>query len=125
MYRTKPINKAMKTILLLLIPMLSFGQLTDKDYHVYAGIGISITSAIVAKKYIKNPIAASLVGVVTGSVVGYAKERFYDKEMGRGVYDINDFYCTSWGSLVGGFTMVIAFDINKNRKIRNSREYYE
>jgi hypothetical protein len=117
----------MKTILLILLTLSLSGQtFKDKDWnaekHFYASFGINLITSEVVYRVTKNPYKAALTGIAVSKALGYAKERIWDKEMGRGVYSNADLLVNAFGNIAGTFVFIIRLDVkNKNKK----QDYYE
>ena len=115
----------MKTmIIFLLITNSVYSQLiTDTEKHIYAGMGVAITSTIIAKKITKNNLKSTLIGFGVGCLAGYAKESIYDRRLGLGHYENRDMVNTIWGSLVGSISICCILDLEKKHKL-NKTDYY-
>ena len=116
--------KKLSTLLVcLLIWNVNYSQrITDTEKHIYAGMGVAISSTIIAKKITQNNYKSVLIGFAAGCFAGYAKERFYDKRMNLGTCENRDMYNTVWGSLVGSVTIFCVLDLEKKHKKIDYRE---
>lgn len=77
-------------------------KIDDKTLHVYAGIVISIASALLMFYFTNIPIALTyLIALSTGIAAGAFKEWIYDKLLKLGQFSYADFYFTIWGSAIG------------------------
>lgn len=71
----------------------------DKILHDYAGELIAGFSTILLVLFTINPFLSIGVGFVIAVIVGYLKEWLYDKKMGKGTYDMDDFKAVIIGAL--------------------------
>ena len=102
-------------LILLFLPLLSFGQMNDKTKHKIAGHVISMGVGITVYKITDKPVLSFFSGVVASLLAGHIKEE-YDLYQGR-VYDKLDLAATVWGGTVGGVCIIPIIDINrKNRR---------
>ena len=96
----------MKTLILLLLPTLSFTQIQpDKVKHFVAGAVIGGTTQFLTYKATGNKNTAFFVGLGASTLAGVAKE-LYDKQ-GHGTPDIKDAVWTSIGGLTSRVTLRI------------------
>jgi len=63
----------------------------DKLYHLVAGFIIALIFGLI------NP----LLGLVTATIIGAAKEVVYDRLLKKGCFEILDFIATFIGGLIG------------------------
>jgi hypothetical protein len=106
----------MKIIILLLICSLSYGQkMTDDTKHFIAGVGITITSSYVIHKITKRPFLSCISGLAIGVGTGLAKEYIYDRAMGKGVFNKQDYKNTAIGSVFGYMTIQCLITIKKRK----------
>lgn len=90
----------------------------DKTKHVYAGMGITVSSAMISNHFLfknKQPLLSIGIGFIMGTLAGIVKESIWDKRMHFGTCDNRDAYATSWGSLVGTICVIIYFDNRENK----------
>jgi hypothetical protein len=108
--------------ILLLIPILSFGQ-KDKTIHFYAGAGISMGTGLIVDHFTHRHTLSMFSGIVVGSLAGIAKEAIYDKALHKGECDNWDAMATTWGAIIGGLVVRVKFDLDdkKQRKIDEHR----
>lgn len=109
--------------ILLLFPFLLKAQMTDTDKHVYAAGVISFGTASIVHKKTDSMFLGVVSGFGAGWIAGRIKERVWDKEMGRGVYNKQDLKANDWGSVVGGFTFMFVFNLKELRKMR--KQFYK
>ena len=114
----------MKTLIILLLPILSFGQIDDKTKHVYAGTFISIGSGATINYFTHKHALSVVSGVLIGCTAGVLKE-VYDKNNG-GTCDNWDAGATIWGSLLGGISLRVYLDCQDKRNNLEKRklDYY-
>lgn len=96
----------MKTLILLLLPTLSFTQIQpDKVKHFVAGAVIGGTTQYLTYKATNNKKTALFVGLGVSTLAGVTKE-LYDKQ-GHGTPDVKDAVWTSLGGLSSCVTLRI------------------
>ena len=89
-------------------------KIDDNTLHVWAGMIISFGLAF-GLHYLKIHFAlASVLGLIAGILIGLGKEFLWDKKLGKGVFNPNDYYATGWGSLVGSFIYFVGYLIIHN-----------
>ena len=71
----------------------------DKILHDYAGELIAGFSTILLVLLTISPYLSIGVGFIVATIVGYLKEWLYDKKMGKGTYDMDDFKAVVVGAL--------------------------
>ncbi|MFN7911019.1 MAG: hypothetical protein ACK5QC_04290 [Bacteroidota bacterium] len=93
-------NKIILVCTLLCTSCSVWNKIPDDTKHFAAGAGVNVVTTAVTLKLTKKKGLSLATGLLTGVAIGYAKERVWDKQWNRGVYNINDFAITAWGSLV-------------------------
>ncbi len=91
---------------------LTFGKLTDKDYHVYAGVAIAMLTGFLT--YYFTPIQANLaciIGLLIGTATGVVKELVWDKLLGKGTCSLWDAIATGYGSALGAIVLRIIYAV--------------
>ncbi len=103
--------------LLLLLPLLGFGQIIkrDKQYYAYAGAVISGTSLLTAKLFKIPKNQAKLYTMISVVAIGGAKELVYDKWMGKGTPEMQDFLYTSVVGILTTYTLTIDLKSKKQK----------
>ncbi len=89
-------------------------KIDDNTLHVWAGMIISFFIAFFLVKLHVGFGLASILGLIFGVLVGLGKEFIWDRKLGRGVFNPNDYYATGWGSLVGAFIYFVGYLIVHN-----------
>lgn len=79
----------------------------DKILHDYAGELIAGFSTILMVLLTINPYLSIGVGFIVATIVGYLKEWLYDKKMGKGTYDMDDFKAVVVGALRMSIILVL------------------
>ena len=76
-------------------------KITDDNKHFIAGAVISAGSALILHKITHKPLLSCIDGFTIGVISGYAKEYIYDRRLGYGVFNRNDYRLTSRGAFAG------------------------
>ena len=98
----------------LIIYVENFAQITDEKLHVAAGVGIGITSGTFSKK----PI---LTTTLSGAVVGFGKEYYDWKIMGR-KFDTREALLTTFSSAFVGIVFRLIKESKKPVKRLKGKE---
>jgi len=78
-------------------------KIDDTTKHVWAGMIISALTAFLLVKLNLHHALASVLGLIVGVMAGLGKEFLWDKKLGKGTFNMNDYLATGWGSFVGAF----------------------
>ena len=115
----------MKLLLIILIPLFSFGQLKWTDYDSHYHVSGSIAACTGAAMYIatKKPVLSSFLGFITAFGIGIAKEYIYDKKLGKGQFSELDLEADLKGSLI--FSMATAITIHRIEVKQINKENYQ
>ena len=107
----------MRTLLLILFPLILKSQIDDATKHVYAGMGISVvTSQITFHVLTEERWGVSLfAGGIAAYTAGLVKENVWDAS-GRGTRDFWDIVATTHGGFIGMIGSTVSFDIHTKRK---------
>ncbi len=96
-----------KTILLLTIAISLnvsaqklWQKIPDDAKHVYAGAAITGITTTITYKLTKRKGLSLCTGWTVGATAGWLKEKVWDQQMGKGVYNLQDFFSTVWGSTI-------------------------
>ena len=76
-------------------------QMSDDNKHVIAGAVISAGTAMILNKITHKPICNLIDGFIVGMASGYAKEYIWDRKLGNGVFNRNDYRLTTRGAFAG------------------------
>jgi len=116
-------------LIILLIPCLSFGQMSSETKHVYAGAAITFGTAQLTYHWTQRIGVSIIVGWIVGNAVGIAKEEIYDKRWGKGTYSKTDMLDTNWGTNLGsiGFCFTLGPKIKRQREKKKYKKinYYQ
>ena len=106
-----------KLLIILLLPLSLFSQKDySRDKHMLASAGINIVSTEICFQITKKQGLSIAVGTATSFLVGYLKERVYDKEMGKGTYSTLDLRDNAWGNITAIPVMVVRFDLYNKKQ---------
>ena len=106
-----------KIIILLLIANLSQGQkMTDDNKHLIAGVGITMVSSYVIHKITGKTFLPCIDGLAIGIGSGYAKEYIWDRAIGKGVFNKQDYQSTTIGSVIGYMSIQCLITIRPKKR---------
>ena len=77
----------------------------SNSYHVYAGIIIVIITGVILQLFMTAWYSCP-IALVLGIGAGLAKEYIWDSYMGKGTFNWDDIWATTWGSFVGLVTLI-------------------
>lgn len=77
--------------------------------HVWAGILIVIITGVVLQLFMTAWYSCP-IALVLGIGSGLAKEYIWDSYMGKGTFNLDDIWATTWGSFVG--LVILIFIVN-------------
>lgn len=103
-------------IILLLLPLISKGQMDDKLKHKLVSHAIVNIGGYAMYKATNKVGISMLTSIATSFLIGYSKEKFYDKEFSQ-----EDEIANINGIAVGSICLMICIDLNK-QKINNREQ---
>jgi hypothetical protein len=93
----------------------------DKTLHVWAGMIISITTALLLFYFTEIHMGyIYLIGLSMGILAGAFKEWIWDKALKLGVFSYQDFYFTIWGSVCGTVISIMVTQWMLSREIKDN-----
>ena len=97
-------------IIIALVPMMAKAQFIkdDKLKHKLASHGIVHIGGYGMYKASNKPGLSIFTSMVTSLLIGYSKEKFYDKEFSR-----EDMIANINGIVIGAICLAVTIDLNK------------
>ena len=108
-------------VILLLLPLLSIGQMNDKLKHKLANHAIVNIGGYAMYKATNKVGLSMLTSIATSFLIGYGKEKFYDKQFSK-----DDMIANINGIAVGAVCLAVTIDLNKikiNKREQKLRLY--
>lgn len=96
-------------------PNGTIGPLDDKFLHYQAGYHISCLVGSSMYFFTHRPFLSSVLGTVSATLVGIAKEAIWDNRLHHGTCSNEDAFMTGQGALGGGLTIRIGIDKNQEK----------
>ncbi len=113
-----------KLIFFLFVTNLSYGQkMTDDIKHIVAGVRITALSSFVIYRITDKPFLSCVGGLGIGTTTGLAKEYIWDKALGQGVFNKEDYKNTFYGSVIGyiGIQCIINIKPRKKKNLEKNK----
>lgn len=108
-------------IILLLLPLLSTGQMDDKLKHKLASHAIVNIGGYAMYKATNKVGLSIFTSMLTSFAIGYSKEKFHDKQFSK-----DDMIANINGIVVGAVCLAVTIDLNKikiNKREQKLRLY--